>query len=435
MEHLSEWRPAPRNLTKNRCVQVECTTQYGNKVSESRSLVILHIDMDAFYASVEERDRPELVGQPVIVGGSSNVRGVVAAANYVARKYGVHSAMPMATAVRFCPRAIVLPVRMDHYAAVSRQIREIFHRYTPLVEPLSLDEAFLDARGSEKLFGSSAEIGRKIQHDIWSEIGLVASIGVAPNKFLAKIASDLDKPNGFVEVAEDGIQRFLDPLPVSRIWGVGKRAEEMLARIGVATIEQLRRTSLVSLQQCFGKSTADHLHELAHGRDNRRVVPDREAKSISHETTFPVDVSDVEVLRSTLMSLTEQVARRLRRLEVFGRTVHLKVRYNDFRTLTRAHPLTTPSHSTSEMWDAVSNELLQRVDLQSQPIRLLGVGMSSLGKGRQRQRTLFDDHSERDSEIDSATDAIREKFGGAAIQRGNTFSTGIKRSPDEKDAS
>lgn len=394
--------------------------------------MILHVDMDAFYASVEERDRPELVGKPVIVGGSIEGRGVVSAANYVARTFGVHSAMPMATAMRYCPRGIVLPVRMDQYAAISRQIRDIFHRYTPLVEPLSLDEAFLDARGSEKLFGTAAQIGRLIKRDIWHETRLVASIGVAPNKFLAKIASDLDKPDGFVEVPADGIQQFLDPLPVSRIWGVGKRAEEMLARIGVHTVERLRKTPLPSLKQCFGSSTAEHLHELAHGRDKRSVVPDREAKSISHETTFPIDVTDVEVLRSCLLGLTEQVARRLRRHQLYGRTVNLKVRYNDFRTLTRAHSLTDPSHSTSEIWDAVSIELLPRVDLHSQPVRLLGVGMSLLGKGRERQRNLFDDHSERDSEIDSATDAIRDKFGGAAIQRGSTFSPEKKKpSPGE----
>ena len=297
--------------------------------------MILHVDMDAFYASVEERDRPELVGKPVIVGGSREGRGVVSAANYVARKYGVHSALPMVTALRYCPRAIVLPVRMDHYAAISRQIREIFHRYTPLVEPLSLDEAFLDARGSEKLFGSAAEIGRKIQSDIWNETRLVASIGVAPNKFLAKIASDLKKPNGFVEV-----------------------------------------------------------------------------------------------LRSCLLDLTEQVARRLRRHKLFGKTIHLKVRYNDFRTISRAHSLPSPSHSTAEIWDAVSEHLLTRVDLQAQPVRLIGIGLSSLAKNRERQKTLFDDHSERDSEIDSTTDAIKEKFGGAAIQRGSTFSAKRKVNDD-----
>ena len=393
--------------------------------------MILHVDMDAFYASVEERDQPELVGKPVIVGGSREGRGVVSAANYVARKYGVHSALPMATALRYCPRAIVLPVRMEHYAAISRQIREIFRRYTPLVEPLSLDEAFLDVRGSEMLFGSPTEIGRQIQNDIWNETQLVASIGVAQNKFLAKIASDLDKPNGFVEVSADSIQEFLDPLPVKRIWGVGKRAEEILAKIGVTTVERLRKTPLASLRQCFGDSTANHLHELAHGRDSRSVVPDREAKSISHETTFPVDVTDVEILRSCLLGLTEQVARRLRRHQLYGRTIHLKVRYNDFRTISRAHSLPNSSHSTTEIWDAVSEHLLTRVDLQAQPVRLIGIGLSSLAKNRERQKTLFDDHSERDSEIDSATDAIKEKFGGAAIQRGSTFTP--KRDPKDDD--
>lgn len=377
--------------------------------------------MDAFYASVEERDRPELVGQPVIVGGSRESRGVVSAANYIARKYGVHSAMPMATAIRYCPRGIVLPVRMNHYAAVSRQIREVFHRYTPLVEPLSLDEAFLDVRGSGKLFGSSAEIGRMIKRDIWNETRLVASIGVAPNKFLAKIASDLGKPDGFVEVSEDGIQEFLDPLPVSRIWGVGKRAEEVLAKLGVDTVQRLRSTPVTSLQHCFGNTTATHLHELAHGRDSRPVVPDQEARSISHETTFPKDVSSPDILRSCLLSLTEQVTRRLRRHQLFGRTVHLKVRYSDFRLLTRAQTLPAPSNVTNEIWNVVSDQLLPRVDLQVQPIRLIGIGLSSLGKTRERQKTLFDDHDDRDSELDTATDAIRDKFGGAAIQRGSTL--------------
>lgn len=383
--------------------------------------MILHVDMDAFYASVEERDRPELAGQPVIVGGAIGSRGVVSAANYIAREFGVHSAMPMATAVRYCPRGIVLPVRMDHYAAVSRQIRAIFHRYTPLVEPLSLDEAFLDVGGSEKLFGPAAQIGWRIKREIWDETRLVASIGVAPNKFLAKIASDLEKPDGFVEVSKEGVQGFLDPLPVSRIWGVGKRAEEMLARIGVDTVERLRRSSLATLRQCFGDSTALHLHELAHGRDTRAVVPDREAKSISHETTFSEDITDPDVLRACLLNLTEQVTRRLRRHQRYGRTVHLKLRYSDFRTLARTQKLPAPSSATNEIWNAVSVHLLSRVDLQQQPVRLIGIGVSSLSRHRERQQMLFDDHSERDSELDSATDAIRDRFGGAAIQRGSAL--------------
>lgn len=384
------------------------------------SRLILHIDMDAYYASVEERDQPKLVGKPVIVGGSADSRGVVAAANYVARTFGVHSAMPMRTAVRLCPQAAVLPVRMSHYASISRQIREIFHRYTPLVEPLSLDEAFLDVRGSEQLFGPPIEIGRQIKTDILNETHLVASIGVAPNKFLAKIASDLQKPDAFVIVEPDGIDAFLGPLPVSRLWGVGKRAEQKLHNIGIRTISQLARTPLDTLKLCFGEASASHLHELSHGRDDRNVVPDRDARSISHETTFPVDVSDVAVLRACLLDLTEQVGRRLRRHDIFARTVHIKVRLSDFQTLTRAHSLPDSSNTTSDLWQAVTEHLIPRVNLQ-QPIRLLGVGVSSLSHTRERQRTLFDDTSERDSALDTASDAIRNRFGRAALQRGSSI--------------
>ena len=383
--------------------------------------MILHVDMDAYYASVEERDRPELSGHPVIVGGSVDSRGVVAAANYEVRRFGVHSAMPMATAVRRCPRAIILPVRMEHYSAVSHEIRSIFERYTPLVEPLSLDEAFLDVRGSVKLFGPVEEIGRRIKRDILSEVGLVASVGVAPNKFLAKLASDLDKPDGFVTVSEEGVQEFLDPLPVSRLWGVGKRADEILERLGIRTIGQLRRLPLPDLSRHFGTASAAHLHELAHGRDDRAVVPDREAKSISHETTFPVDISDADVLRAWLLSLTEQVAGRLRRLKVFARTVHLKVRYSDFKTVTRSHSMPTASNTTSDLWSAVTDHILSRIDLAENPVRLVGVGVSSLGRHREQQGLLFEDQSKRDAELDAATDVIRDRFGAAAIQRGTSL--------------
>ena len=243
--------------------------------------MILHVDMDAFYASVEERDRPELAGKPLIVGGTPDGRGVVAAANYVVRQFGVHSAMPTATALKLCPDAIVLSPRLDHYAEVSAEIREIFVRYTPLVEPLSLDEAFLDVTGSERLFGPAVEIAHRIRREIRQELRLVASVGVAPNKFLAKIASDLDKPDGLVVVDPDRVQEFLDPLSVGRIWGVGRVTGETFSWLGVQTIADLRQLSVETLRQHFG-SSGEHFWKLAHGIDDRPVVPDRETKSISN---------------------------------------------------------------------------------------------------------------------------------------------------------
>ena len=274
--------------------------------------MILHVDMDAFYASVEVRDRPELRGRPVVVGGTPEGRGVVAAASYEAREFGVHSAMSAARAKRLCPQAVFLPPRMDHYAGVSRQLQDVFHHFTPLVEPLSLDEAFLDVTDSERLFGTSVEIGRRIKQEVSEQLRLVASVGVAPNKFLAKVASDLKKPDGFVVVPSDGIEEFLDPLPIRRLWGVGKVTAEKLSVMGVHTIGDVRGLSEETLGQHFGKH-GRHLWELSRGIDDRRVVPDREAKSVSHETTFAEDVSDVEVLHAWGVELSEQVARRLRR--------------------------------------------------------------------------------------------------------------------------
>jgi DNA polymerase IV len=259
--------------------------------------MILHVDMDAFYASVEEREHPDLAGKPLIVGGMPAGRGVVAAANYEVRKYGVHSAMPTATALRLCPQATVIPPRLSFYAEVSGQIRDIFDHYTPLVEPLSLDEAFLDVTGSEALFGASVDIGREIKLAIRKDLHLTASVGVAPNKFLAKIASDIDKPDGFVVVDEDRVQDFLDPLPVGRLWGVGRVTSRVFDRLGIETIGDVRRVPVDEMRQHFGQ-TGEHLWQLAHGIDERRVVPDRDAKSISHETTFAEDISDLETLRA-----------------------------------------------------------------------------------------------------------------------------------------
>ncbi len=391
--------------------------------------MILHVDMDAFYASVEERDRPELAGKPLIVGGTPDRRGVVAAANYAVRKFGVRSAMPTSTALRLCPQVIVLPVRMSYYAEISEQIREILFRYTPLVEPLSLDEAFLDVTSSKQLFGTGHEIAVKIKRDIWQELKLVASIGVAPNKFLAKIASDLRKPNSLVVVEPDQVQQFLDPLPISRIWGVGKATNQEFKELGIQTISDVRRLQRETIFQRFGQ-IGERFWELAHGRDDRPVVPDREAKSISHETTFSIDLHDADILLSWLQELAEQVARRLRRSDLRGRTVQLKLRFADFRTITRSHTLSQATNITDELWQAAATLLQQSLPRIHRGIRLLGIGVSSLeSRQRPRQLTLFDnEEQEKRGQLDAVADQIQDKFGAGMLMRGS----GLLRRPLER---
>lgn len=372
--------------------------------------------MDAYYASVEERDQPSLKGKPVVVGGSADRRGVVSAANYEARKYGVHSAMPMVTALRKCPQAVVMPTRMSHYAEISKQIREIFHRFTPVVEPLSLDEAFLDVDGCEGLFGPPPEIGRAIKAAILAETNLIASVGVAPNKFLAKVASDLDKPNGFVVVDPDRVLEFLEPLPISRLWGIGKVSEKALRTVGIQTVGQVRQLSPEVLTDKFGE-TGTRLWNLAHGIDKRRVVPDREAKSISHETTFAVDVGDKAVLRAWLLELTEQVGRRLRRSGLRAKTVNLKLRFSNFETISRARSVSDPTDATNRLWE-VAAELLDRATLDRE-VRLIGMGVSNITREHARQQSLFGD-DKQDNQLDSVADSIKAKFGSGAISRGTS---------------
>jgi len=380
--------------------------------------VILHVDMDAFYASIEQRDDPSLVGKPVIVGGSAEGRGVVAAANYEVRKYGVHSAMAAARAKRLCPQAIFIRPRMNYYAEVSHQIRAVFEDFTPLVEPLSLDEAFLDATGSESLFGSSANIGRLIKKRIKSELRLIASVGVAPNKFVAKIASDLDKPDGFLVVQPGEVQEFLDPLPVGRIWGVGKVTGQAFDRLGIRTIGQLRQFTVQALNGLFS-SSGEHYWRLAHGMDDRPVIPDREARSISHETTFAEDIADREVLLAWLTELTEQVARRLRRHGLKGRTVELKVRFADFHTITGALTLPEPTNITQELLQGAAQLLATKLPGRHLPVRLLGFGVTGFDGSGQSQRHLFDElDRQRHRQLDRVADQISDRFGKLAIRRG-----------------
>lgn len=379
---------------------------------------ILHVDMDAFYVSVEEWNNPALKGKPVVVGGRAETRGVVAAANYVSRQFGVHSAMPTARAKRLCPDLIIIAGNHRHYAEVSSQIRAIFHRYTPLVEPLSLDEAFLDVAASKKLFGTAVDIGQRIKHEIKSELGLTASVGVAPNKFLAKIASDLDKPDGFIEVDADNVHAFLDPLPVTRLWGVGKVGNRIFQAQGIRTIAELRQQSSQWLQEAFG-SWGETLWQLAHGIDERKVIPDHEAKSISHEVTFPEDIKDMTVLKTCLMELTEQVTRRLRKNRLQGRTVQLKIRFADFKTITRSRTLPQMTNITQEVFRTGTDLLESNLDANSQAVRLIGISVTGFDDTRPVQSNLFDSLSrEKEINIDELADRVNIKYGSSALKRG-----------------
>ncbi len=391
-----------------------------NPTHDWTSRAILHVDMDAFYASVEILDDPSLAGLPVVVGGRPEGRGVVSAASYEARRFGVRSAMPMAQALRRCPGAVIRPPRMARYAELSAHIRDIFERYTPLVEPLALDEAFLDVTGSQTLFGPAPQIGRQIKDEIRTETGLVASVGVAPNKFLAKVASDIDKPDGFRVVEPDEIHDFLDPLPITRLWGVGPATARELERHAIRTIAQLRRLPLEAAEHLFGNH-GRHLGLLARGIDERPVVPEYEAKSVSNETTFGEDLTDDAMLRAWLQQLVEQVGWRLRRAGLEGRTIQLKVRFADFTTLTRSRTLERPTAITREITTAALDLFRTRLPNPRPPVRLLGVGVSGFDAEDTSQQDLFaDENRRRDVQLDGVVDAIRTRFGKGAARRGRT---------------
>ncbi|NND95772.1 MAG: DNA polymerase IV [Pirellulaceae bacterium] len=385
--------------------------------------MILHIDMDAFYAAIEQRDDPSLRGKPVVVGGSSS-RGVVAAASYEARRFGIHSAMPGKRAKELCPDLIFVRGRMSHYAEIGRQVREIFHRYTPVVQPLSLDEAFLDVAGTERLHGDAATIGRSIKAAIRTELNLVASVGIAPLKFVAKIASDLNKPDGFVEVSADEVIAFLDPLPVSRLWGVGRVGQEKLKRLNLNQIGDIRIFDREILRGKFGK-WGDHLWKLANGIDARRVVPDHTAKQISHERTFSEDLSDKETLRAVVSHLCEQVGRRLRRHGREARSVGIKYRREDFRTFARSRTFARPTDCTDEIFRGAVDLLDDMRSKQPRPVRLIGVSVGSLTQpGEAKQLSLFDlDEGESSQrEVDKVVDSLTDQIGSNAVYRATSHS-------------
>jgi len=371
--------------------------------------------MDAFYASVEQRDNSSLKGLPVIVGGDAEKRGVVSAASYEARVYGVHSAMPTSQAKRLCPQGIFLPVRMSRYREVSDQIFRILSEYTPLVEPLSLDESFLDVSGSEKLFGPALDIAREIKRRIYQTTGLTASAGIAPNKFLAKIASDFKKPDGLVEIKPEEAQEFLRDLPISKLWGVGKSTEEVLKEMDILSVGQLAAYPLKAIEKKLGKFGLE-LAALARGEDDRPVIPHAEAKSISQEETFTPDLRDLRKIKRVLLDQSERVGWELRKQKLKGCTVQLKVRYPDFSLVTRSATLPSPTDLGIEIYQAAI-KLLDKTQARQKRARLLGVGIFNLRRHGPEQLSLFDFQRKKVERSTEAVDRILEKFGPQAIKR------------------
>lgn len=404
---------------------------------------IIHVDMDEFFAAVEKLDNPDLRGKPLLIGGEAKARGVVATASYEARAYGCHSAMAMAKAVRLCPRAIVIHPRHERYEELSRQVFDILHQFTPLVEGLSIDEAFLDVTGTERLhkqigtdpicsglreeinrvrpylLGWARDIGVRVKARIKEKTALTASVGVSFNKFLAKLASDLEKPDGLVVIEPARVHDVLDPLPVTKIWGVGPAAAKQLEKLNIRTIGQLRRADPPLLARALGAAAAEHYLNLASGRDERPVETGGAAKSIGQEETFAVDIDRLDKLRAVLLGQVQQVARRLREQHLRARTITLKIRHGDFTTLTRSRTLDEPTHSTDELWKAASGALEEWAATQFRPLRLLGMHASNLGPESGGQLGLFPSAAkEKRGNLDKTVDDIARRFGPRAINRG-----------------
>lgn len=384
--------------------------------------VILHVDMDAFFAAVEQRDHPDYKGKPVIVGADpkgGQGRGVVSTCSYEARKFGIHSAMPINQAFKRCPHGIYVPPNGPLYKQVSDEIFRIFRRYTDLVEPLSIDEAFLDVTGSARIYGDGPEIARRIKKDIVSEEQLTCSIGVAPNKYLAKIASDLEKPDGLVIVYPDKIEAFLHPLDIGRLWGAGEKTQKLLKNMGIKTFGDLARYPKEFLEMRFGKAGI-HFYNLAHGIDNRQVEPLHEVKSISNEHTFEHDVNDISELYKLIMYLSDKVGHRLRGQKITAKTVHLKLRYDDFKTITRNKTLPNYTDLTEIIYETVL-ELFKHNYQKGRKVRLIGVGVSGFGKNEGEQLNLFDRKTIKTSRIDKLEDDLIKKFGKHIIHRAESL--------------
>ena len=392
-------------------------------LSRAATRSIVHVDMDAFYAAVEQLDSPACKGKPVIVGADPKGglgRGVVAACSYEARKLGIRSALPISRAWKLCPEGVFVRPRMKRYVEVSHQVMDVFRRYTDLVEPLSIDEAFLDITGSVALLGKPEDIARSIKDDVRTVTSLTASVGLAPNKFLAKIASDLRKPDAFVVVREGEIEAFLRDLPISRLWGVGPKTEQRLHEMGFRTIGQVAMATRESLVRYLG-SLGEHLYQLSRGHDERPVVPNWEPKSVSSETTFDEDTSDRELLLRTILDLSDHVAERLRKDNYRTRRVTLKLRYSSFSTHTKQHSL-DKLIQTGEEIATVARDLFRQFSLK-QKIRLIGVSAGDLQRdGKEPQQLgLFSDPRNVNEKLSRTVDEIREKFGKDVLRRGSNL--------------
>ncbi len=381
---------------------------------------ILHVDMDAFYASVETLDDPTLAGKPVIVGGTSG-RGVVAAANYEVRKFGVYSAMPMGEALRRCPHAICIRPRMSRYQELSRRVFEIFHEYTPEVEGLSLDEAFLDVTASLRLLGPADEMALRIKQDIHRHTGLTASVGLSENKLLAKIASDLNKPDGFCRIGADNLRAVVDPLPIQRLFGVGPKTLARVHAAGIRSFGELRQASDETVWRLFGKEGAT-MRARAAGIDDRPVIAERDEKSISAEETFAQDIRSQSQLQAHVTQLADRTGARLRAAQLMASVVTLKIRRSDFATFTRQQTVEPATHDTATLL-AVAKALLAawRTDYPDWSVRLLGVGVSHLNPATQGD--LFAGETVKNARQDAAVDQIRQRFGAKGIVRGGLLPT------------
>lgn len=395
--------------------------------AELDSLAIAHVDCDAFYAAIEKRDDPSLIDRPVIVGGGR--RGVVSTACYLARVSGVRSAMPMFKALKLCPDAAVIRPNMEKYVAVGRELRAMMLELTPLVEPLSIDEAFLDLSGTERVHRSSpagtlARFARRVE----SEVGISVSIGLSHNKFLAKVASDLDKPRGFSVIGRAETLEFLADRPVGLIFGIGASMQQRLARDGIRTIGDLQRRDAAELARAYGNQGV-RLARLARGEDDRRVSPERETKSVSSETTFEHDISDVEELARILWRLTESVSRRLKKAGLTGRTVTVKLKTADFRTITRSQTLEHPTELADRIFEAGRRLLAKAAD--GTRFRLIGIGVAEFAApGDGGFADLIDPQPARRAAAERAVDRVREKFGNTALERGLVFGGPSPRGPD-----